>query len=119
MLIDVILIEVLKSEFYDSLYGFCAPKLLQRLAAFLRNVWMLERIPLYLQLLPMGETFASLLLILIVLCMVLKLGEDGTYKSSSSLSFILRWFTWFMTAIKSISLRASAEDLTAERLKIV
>jgi hypothetical protein len=43
---------------------------------------------------------------------VLEPGEDGTYKSSSSLSEILRWFTWFMTAIKSISPRASRENLT-------
>ena len=48
---------------------------------------------------------------------VLKLGEDGTYKSSSSLSEILRWFTWFMTAIKSISLRAFTEDLTVEKIE--
>jgi hypothetical protein len=41
---------------------------------------------------------------------VLKLGDDGTYNTSSSLSVILRWFTWFMTAIKSISPRASTED---------
>jgi hypothetical protein len=43
---------------------------------------------------------------------LLEIGEDGTYKSSSSLSEILRWFTWFMTAIKSISPRASSENLT-------
>lgn len=48
---------------------------------------------------------------------VLTLGEDGTYKSSSSLSVILRWFTWFMTAIKSIPPRASAEELTAEKIE--
>jgi hypothetical protein len=48
---------------------------------------------------------------------VLELGEDGTYKSSSSLSEILRWFTWFMTAIKSISPRASSEDLTVEKIE--
>ena len=48
---------------------------------------------------------------------VLKLGEDGTYNSSSSLPVILRWFTWFMTAIKSISPRASREDLTAEKIE--
>jgi hypothetical protein len=48
---------------------------------------------------------------------VLKLGEDGTYNSSSSLTEILRWFTWFTTAIKSISPRASTEDLTAEKIE--
>ncbi|KAJ8323856.1 hypothetical protein O5D80_007736 [Batrachochytrium dendrobatidis] len=37
---------------------------------------------------------------------------DRTYKTSTSLSEILRWFTWFMTAIKSVSPRASSEDLT-------
>ncbi|OAJ40753.1 hypothetical protein BDEG_24453 [Batrachochytrium dendrobatidis JEL423] len=42
----------------------------------------------------------------------LKLGKDGTYDTSTSLSEILRWFTWFMTSIKSVSLRASSEDLT-------
>jgi hypothetical protein len=47
----------------------------------------------------------------------LELGEDGTYNSSSSLSEILRWFTWFMTAIKSISPRASSEALTAEKIE--
>jgi hypothetical protein len=48
---------------------------------------------------------------------VLKLGKDGTYNSSSSLSEILRWFTWFMTAVKSISPRASTEDLTVEKIE--
>ena len=48
---------------------------------------------------------------------VLKLGKDGTYNSSTSLSEILRWFTWFMTAIKSISPRASTEDLTVEKIE--
>ncbi|KAK5669306.1 hypothetical protein QVD99_003706 [Batrachochytrium dendrobatidis] len=43
---------------------------------------------------------------------MLELGQDGTYKTSTSLSEILRWFTWFMTAIKSVSPRASSEDLT-------
>ena len=45
------------------------------------------------------------------LCM-LKRGEDGSYKTSSSLAKILRWFNWFMTSIKSISPRASNADLT-------
>ena len=48
---------------------------------------------------------------------VLKLGEDGTYNSSSSLSDILRWFTWSMTAIKYISPRASTEYLTVENIE--
>ena len=48
---------------------------------------------------------------------LLEIGEDGTYKSSSSLSEILRWFTWFMTSIKSISPRASSEDLTVEKIE--
>ena len=47
---------------------------------------------------------------------VLEPGEDGTYNSSSSLTDILRWFTWFMVAIKSVSPRASTEDLTIEKI---
>jgi hypothetical protein len=47
---------------------------------------------------------------------LLKIGRDGTYNSSTSLSEILRWFTWFMTSIKSFSPRASSEDLTAEKI---
>jgi hypothetical protein len=47
---------------------------------------------------------------------VLKLGKDGTYNSSSSLSEILRWLTWFMTAIKSIPPSASSEELTIEKI---
>ena len=47
---------------------------------------------------------------------LLESGEDGTYNSSTSLSEILRWFTWFMTSIKSVSPRASSEDLTAEKI---
>ena len=46
-----------------------------------------------------------------------KVLEPGTYKSSSSLSEILRWLTWFMTATKSISPRASSEDLTVEKIE--
>jgi hypothetical protein len=48
---------------------------------------------------------------------VLERGNDGTYNSSSSLTEILRWFTWFMTAIKSISPRASTDGLTAEKIE--
>jgi len=44
---------------------------------------------------------------------VLEPGEDATYNSSSSLSGILRWFTWFLTAI---SPRASTEELTVEKV---
>jgi hypothetical protein len=42
----------------------------------------------------------------------LGLGEDDTYKSSTSLSDILRWFIWFMSSIKPAS---SIDDLTAEK----
>ena len=48
---------------------------------------------------------------------VLKVGNDGTYNSSASLSEILRWFEWFLTAVNSISPRASSEDLTAENIE--
>jgi hypothetical protein len=47
---------------------------------------------------------------------ILGFGEDGTYNSSTSLSEILRWFTWFMSAINSVSPRASSEDLTTEKI---
>ena len=47
---------------------------------------------------------------------LLKIGPDGTYNFSTSLSEILRWFTWFMTSIKSFSPRASSEDLTVEKI---
>ena len=40
---------------------------------------------------------------------ILKLGEDDTYNTSDSLSSILRWITWFITSIKSITYN---EDLT-------
>jgi hypothetical protein len=43
---------------------------------------------------------------------VLEIGEDGTYKTSTSLTLILRWINWFMTSIQSVSRRASSEDLT-------
>ena len=42
----------------------------------------------------------------------LGLGPGGDYTDSPSLSEILRWLTWFMTSIKSISHRASSENLT-------
>ena len=44
--------------------------------------------------------------------LLLEVGEDDTYNSSTSLSEIIRCFTWFMTSIKSFSPRASSEDLT-------
>jgi hypothetical protein len=43
-------------------------------------------------------------------------GPEGDYTNSPTLSEILRWFTWFMVAIKSVSPRASSEDLTAEMI---
>jgi len=43
-------------------------------------------------------------------------GSGGDYTNSPTLSEILRWFTWFMTSIKSFSPRASSEDLTAEKI---
>jgi len=42
----------------------------------------------------------------------LGLGPGGDYTDSPTLSEILRWFTWFMISIKSISPRASSENLT-------
>ena len=47
---------------------------------------------------------------------VLEPGEDGTYNSSTSLSEILRWLNWFMTVIKSISPRASSENLSDQKI---
>ena len=48
---------------------------------------------------------------------VLELGEDGTYKASNnSLTDVLRWFTWFMVAIKSVSSRSSTEELAFSEL---
>ena len=44
-------------------------------------------------------------------------GPEGDYTNSPTLSEILRWFTWFMTSIKSISPRASSEDLTVEKIE--
>ena len=44
-------------------------------------------------------------------------GEDGTYNSSTSLSDILRWLTWFMTALKPIYPRVSGEDITDEKIE--
>jgi hypothetical protein len=43
-------------------------------------------------------------------------GPEGDYANSPTLSEILRWFTWFMTSMKSFSPRASSEDLTAEKI---
>jgi hypothetical protein len=47
---------------------------------------------------------------------ILEFGKDGTYKSSSSLAEIIRSFAWFMVAIKSLSPKASREDLTEEMI---
>jgi len=47
----------------------------------------------------------------------LGLGPGGDYTDSPTLSEILRWFSWFMTSIKSISPRASSEDLTVEKIE--
>lgn len=43
---------------------------------------------------------------------MLEIGEDGTYKTSTSLTEIRRWINWFMTSIKSVSPRAPSKDLT-------
>ena len=173
MLIDAILIEVLKSEFNDSLYGFCEvkndwegkgfgytgdvdymfgsskTKSVDDMDSFLlvaqaKKEWPDSAIPQVLaeagcllkkRLAAEKKTpvFAALTNGLLFrffaidtdgvvyssgqtpIC--LGLGQDGTYKSSSSLSEILRWFTWFMTAIKSISPRASTEALAAEMIE--
>ena len=48
---------------------------------------------------------------------LMEAGDDGTYETSSSLAEILRWFTWFMVSVKSISPRASHEDLTQAQLQ--
>jgi hypothetical protein len=48
----------------------------------------------------------------------LGLGPGGDYTDSPTLSEILRWLTWFMTAIKSVSPRASTEDLTVEKTQL-
>ncbi|KAI8893709.1 hypothetical protein BC833DRAFT_556687 [Globomyces pollinis-pini] len=45
---------------------------------------------------------------------LLDIGDDETYKSSTSLSEILRWFTWFMTSIKSVSPGYYSEDVTPQ-----
>ena len=171
MLIDAILIEVLKSEYNDSLYGFCEvkndwegtgfgytgdvdymfgssrTKSVDTMDSFLLVVeakyeWPAKSVAqtlaeagcLLKKRLAAGKNtpvFAALTngtdfrffaidtdsVVYASDKEVLKLGEDGTYKSSSSLSEILRWFTWFMTAIKSISPRASTEDLTIEKIE--
>jgi hypothetical protein len=48
---------------------------------------------------------------------ILKIGNDGSYASSSSLKDILRWFYWFMESVKSISPRASSEELSDAAVK--
>jgi hypothetical protein len=47
----------------------------------------------------------------------LGLGPGGDYTDSPTLSEILRWLTWFMTSIKSISPRASSENLTDKAIE--
>jgi hypothetical protein len=49
---------------------------------------------------------------------VLAYGPEGDYANSPTLLEIIRWFTWFMTAIRSISPRASSENLTAEKFEV-
>ena len=171
MLIDAILIEVLKSEFNDSLYGFCEVKNDWEGTGFgytgdvdymfgssrTRSVDTMDSLLLVVQAkkewpdsaIPQVITEAGCLLkkrlaagkktpVFGVLTngtdfrffaidtdgvvyssgkKVLELGEDRTYNSSSSLTDILRWFTWFMVAIKSVSPRASTEDLTVEKIE--
>jgi hypothetical protein len=48
---------------------------------------------------------------------LLEIEENGTYYSSSSLPEMLRWFTWFMVALKSVSPRASSQDLTVKKIE--
>lgn len=48
---------------------------------------------------------------------LLEAGKDGTYKSSTSLSEILRWFYWFMTSIKSVSPGASNANLSEASIR--
>ena len=170
MLIDAILIEVLKSEFNDSLYGFCEVKndwegtgfgytgdvdymlgssrikSVDSMDSFLLVVeakyeWPAKSVAqtlaeagcLLKKRLAAGKNtpvFAALTngtdfrffaidtdgVVYASDKEVLKLGKDGTYNSSTSLSEILRWFAWFMTAIKPVSPRASTEDLTVEKI---
>jgi hypothetical protein len=171
MLIDAILIEVLKSEFNDSLFGFCQvkndwegtgfgytgdvdymfgssrTKSVDTMDSFLlvvgaKKEWPDSAIPRVIAetgcLLKKRLAAGKKTPVFGVLTngthfrffandtdgvvyssgkKVLELGEDGTYNSSSSLIDILRWFTWFMVAIKSFSPRASTEDLTVENIE--
>ena len=171
MLIDAVLIEVLKNEFNDYLYGFCEvkndwegpgvgytgnidymvgsfrTKSIDNMDSFLlvvqaKKEWPDNAIPQVLAeagcllkkrlaagketpvfaVLTNGTEFRFFAIDTdgVVYSSdkeVLKPGKDGTYKSSSSLTDILRWFTWFMVAIKSISPRASSEALTAEMIE--
>ena len=168
MLIDAILIEVLKSEFNDSLYGFCEvqndwegtgfgytgdvdymfgsskTKSVDTMDSFLLVVeakyeWPAKSVAqtlaeagcLLKKRLAAGKETPVLTNGLFFRFFaidtdgvvyaseeeVLKLGKDCTYNSSSSLSEILRWLTWLMTAIKSISPRASTEDLTIKNIE--
>jgi len=170
MLIDAILIEVLKSEFNNNLYGFCdvkndwegpgfgytgdvdymfgssKTKSVDTMDSFLlvveaKKEWPDSAIPQVLAeagcllkkrlaagketpvfaVLTNGLSFRFFAIdtdgvVYASETHLLKLGEDETYKSSTTLSEILRWFTWFMVAAKSISPRASREDLTTEKI---
>ena len=168
MLIDAILIEVLKSEFNDSLYGFCEvkndwegtgfgytgdvdymfgssrTKSVDTMDSFLLVVeakyeWPAKSVAqtlaeagcLLKKRLAAGKNtpvFAVLTNGLLFRFFAididgvvyssgqtpigLGLGPGGDYTDSPTLSEILRWLTWFMISIKSISLRASSENLT-------
>jgi hypothetical protein len=169
MLIDAILIEVLKSEFNDSLSGFCEvqndwegpgfgytgnvdymfgssnTKSVKNMDSFLLVVEAKKEWPddavaqvlceagcLLKKRLAVGKetpVFAVLTNGLLfrffaidtdgtvyssgVPPIGLGYGPEGDYTNSHTLSEILRWFTWFLVAIKSVSPRASSEDLTA------
>ena len=172
MLIDAILIEVLKSEFNDTLYGFCEvqndwegpgfgytgnvdymfgsskTKSVKSMDSFLLVVEAKKEWPddavaqvlceagcLLKKRLAAGKdtpVFAVLTNGLLFRFFAidtngvvyssglppigLGFGSEGDYTNSPTLSEILRWFTWFIASIKSVSPRASSEDLTAEKI---
>ena len=172
MLIDAILIEVLKSEFNDSLYGFCEvqndwegagfgytgnvdymfgsskTKSVNSVDSFLLVVEAKKEWPdcavaqvlceagcLLKKRLAAGKdtpVFAVLTNGLLFRFFAidtngvvyssgqppigLGFGSEEDYTNSPTLSEILRWFTWFIASIKSVSPRASREDLTAEKI---
>ena len=172
MLIDAILIEVLKSEFNDTLYGFCEvnndwegpgfgytgnvdymfgsskTKSVETMDSFLlvveaKKEWPDSAIPqviceagcLLKKRLAAGKDTPVFAVITNGIFfrffaidtngkvyssglppIGLGFGPEGDYANSPTLSEILRWFTWFMTSMKSFSPRASSEDLTAEKI---